>query len=626
MTLRILIITLALWAAAACTMGPTDTGGALGITHGPMLGRLSSDGVGVWARTSRPASFQVRYGADLDAQLDQVSEPAETTLDHDNTGWVHITGLASHTKYYYELVLPEAGPRQPGARQLNGSFHTLPNADDYRHAEHNPDGLFNFRFEFACGNNQNTGSGSAFGPAVPTFATMKRELYREQERSRIDFAIQNGDWLYEEMREYSPDDWLGQVGADAKPRVVELMPTIAGVWENYKLYLSRANNLAAWHRVIPSFYTFDDHEILNDVYGSAEVGRVDRRAVFRDIGVRAWYDYLGWSNPVGDAQALRFGRGSFQTGSDVLIDGEADFSNLKLDEAATLHVHWGTPDAGVMEGPSDTEGGDPNAGVYEIVEVIDAQRLRIRPAAKAAGEQTYSIGRVSYYKRRVSNADFFFLDTRTYREMHDVTKPAEKGRSMLGARQKKWLQDGMAASDADYFIVVSSVNFMIPHVGGTGAPIPEENKDDAWTVFLDEREELINFWDALSKPVFVLTGDLHNSFAIKITDRVWEFASGPHNSMNHPAGSEANRPANGVFDSQGRKADIRWSSYILSDTPNHMRKRPVYCVVQSNAVFNNPAEEGVDRWVAFPHPQVVFQYYDGLTGELLYAESIVAGN
>jgi hypothetical protein len=28
--------------------------------------------------------------------------------------------------------------------------------------------------------------------------------------------------------------------------------------------------------------------------------------------------------------------------------------------------------------------------------------------------------------------------------------------------------------------------------------------------------------------------------------------------------------------------------------------------------------------VAYPRPQVVFQYYDGFTGDLLYAESILA--
>ena len=67
------------------------------------------------------------------------------------------------------------------------------------------------------------------------------------------------------------------------------------------------------------------------------------------------------------------------------------------------------------------------------------------------------------------------------------------------------------------------------------------NKDDAWTVFFDEREKLINAWDKLDKPVFVLTGDLHNSFVIKITDNVWEMASGPHNSNNHWASDEGDR-------------------------------------------------------------------------------------
>ena len=141
---------------------------------------------------------------------------------------------------------------------------------------------------------------------------------------------------------------------------------------------------------------------------------------------------------------------------------------------------------------------------------------------------------------------------------------------------------------------------------------------------MDEREELINFWESLGKPVFVLTGDLHNSFAIKVTDQIWEFASGPHNSSNHPVRSEAGRPANGVFDSMGRKCEIRWSSYILDDTPQPMRRRPIYCVVQVSNVFNNPNEPDSERWVAYPRPQVTFQYYDGLNGDLLYAESILS--
>lgn len=35
---------------------------------------------------------------------------------------------------------------------------------------------------------------------------------------------------------------------------------------------------------------------------------------------------------------------------------------------------------------------------------------------------------------------------------------------------------------------------------------------------------LIKFWESLNKPVIVMTGDLHNSFAVKVTDKVWELA------------------------------------------------------------------------------------------------------
>jgi phosphodiesterase/alkaline phosphatase D-like protein len=198
---------------------------------------------------------------------------------------------------------------------------------------------------------------------------------------------------------------------------------------------------------------------------------------------------------------------------------------------------------------------------------------------------------------------------------------------MLGKRQKDWLMEAMRGSDADFFFVLSSVNLTVPHVGGTSSPTTgpaaPPSRDDAWTGFLEEREELIRFWDSLGKPVFVLTGDLHNSFAVKITDRLWEFASGPHNSRNHAAGAEAGRPPNGPFNSQGRQVDIRWSTYMLDETPVQLRSQPIYTVVQVNNVLKNRRVDGSTRLVAYPRPQVVFQYYDGFTGDLLYAESIL---
>jgi len=588
---------------------PVEAGEAPKITHGPILGRVSHDAIGVWVRTQRPGKFTVRYGLAADA-LNQTSNAGETHLEHDNTGWVLLNGLKPNTRYHYVV--------SGSPRAIDGSFHTLPSPASQRDPKLNPKGLFNVRFEFACGNNQTAKRG--LGPATPTFKTML-----DKHGKHLDFAILNGDWLYEDKREHTVDAWRKQVGLKGElPAVVRYAPTIVGVWENYKVYLERSKNLAAWHRNVPSFFTFDDHEILNDVWGAGQAGVRERRAVFRDIGVQAWYDYLGWSNPVPFTQPAHFGEAVLKKGGAILIDPRADFTKLDRKQANTLHVHWDTKTAGVDDNAlDDLPPGNPNAGVYDIVDIVDKTTLRINPPARTDhAAAKFSIGRRNYFHKRVSNCDFYFLDTRGHRDMHDLDNPGKKGISMLGKEQKAWLKDHMKKSDADFFFVLSSVNMMVPHVGG-GA-VRAKNKDDAWTVFLEEREELIRFWDGLGKPVSVLTGDLHNSFVVKITDNVWEFASGPHNSNNHIVSDEGGRPANGPYDSRGRKCDIRWSTAFANDIPREELLHPHYCVIQVNNVYNNPLKIGEERWFPFPRPQVVVQYYDGMTGELRYAEALAA--
>jgi hypothetical protein len=412
------------------------------------------------------------------------------------------------------------------------------------------------------------------------------------------------------------------------PHTVQKAPSIVGVWENYKVFLERGKNLSEWHRHVPSFYTADDHELLNDIYGTGETGYVNRRAVFRDIGTQAWFDYLAWANPVKHDLPAWFGTAEFKAKSDILEDPKADFTKLDFKQLANLHVHWGTTTAGVTDAGLDAQPGNPNAAVYEIVEVLSPTRLRIKPAAKAKGSADYSIGRRCYGKFTVSNCDFFLLDTRSHRSLHNVDNPGNPKATMLGKQQLNWLKNEIKKSKADFLFIVSSVNFMVPHVGSGGGSDKQATikKDDAWTVFLKEREELIEFWDGLDKGVFVLTGDLHNSFAIKITDNVYEFASGPHNSINHaPMKDEGGRPSNGKFKYGPRECDIRWSSYAMEDIPRAHRTFPHYCVVQINNVFNNPVERGGERWFAFPHPQVIFHFHDALTGELRYSESYVLG-
>jgi len=576
-----------------------------------MLGHVTESSVAVWARTTRAAEFRVRYGTTPD-RLDQLSAPVPTTPGRDNTGWITLTGLRPDTRYYYRpITATDEGP--------DGSVRTLPSAAAHRHPETNPRGLFNFRFQFGSCANQKPGSGS--GPGLPAYGTMLRDW-----RDKLAFSVMNGDWLYEDKRDFTVEEWQRQTGTAAGrlPPILAIAPAITGVWENYKYFLERGANLALWHRYIPSYYTPDDHEILNDIVATAETGFRNRRTVFRDIGVQAWFDYLTGSQPVANSQGILFGRARLEAGSDVLTAPAADFTRLDLKQANNLHVHWGGQFAGVDTGRMADAEGDPNAGVYEIVSVLDRNRLKIRPAARATVESAFSIGRLSYGSFKAGNVEVYLLDTRSQRDLHDTNNPGKPGVSLLGRSQRDWLKRSMAASDADFFFLASSVNVMIPHVSSpAGGEI--KGKDDAWTAFLEEREDMIRFWDGLGKPVMVMTGDLHNSFAIKITDRVWEFGSGPLNSQNHPAKSEGGRPANGRFDSRGRPVDIRWSTYVRDDLPLSLRRMPYFAVAQVNNVFNNPATPGTPRWVAFPKPHVVIQYYDGLTGELVYAEPIHAG-
>ena len=602
-------------------------------THGPILGRLSSDSVGVWARMLKPGAFTVRYGTDPDV-LDQTAEPVTVGYLHDLTGHVSLTGLAPDTRYHYELQ----NPNSTGRSGRRGSFKTLPSGDQYRDADWNPDGLFNFTFEVGCCNNQNPWHGN--GPGLPGIRTMidhLTEAGRGDARQPVDFGIMNGDWLYEVRRDFLPANWLAAnqvTGLDDETiALLETTPAITGVWENYKFFLDQAPPLTTWHANVPSYFTFDDHEILNDIWGAGEAGLVDRRALFRDVGVRAWYDYLGWANEIPFSQAAHFGLGQMEARSDVLTDPAADFTALDLDQLNNLHVHWGTPTAGVNENELDVEPpANPNAAVYDIVEVVSPTQVRVRPAAKRDATGAYSIGRRSYWKKTVANCDIFFLDCRGMRGLHKVDDPAMEGLSLLGPAQRDWLERESRASTADFLFVVSTVPFTIPHVGGEAIRDGAigGGKDEAWTVFLDEREALIDLWDGLPQPVVVLTGDLHNSFAVEITDNVYEMACGPLGSNNHTAADEAFRPPNGKFQYGPRPIDILWSTWFPPDVARANLKHLTYTTVQINNVFDAPktyaqndAADGV-RKIAFPRPQMVISFYDGHTGRLRFAHSIRA--
>ncbi len=594
-------------------------------SFGPQLGNVTANSIRVWARTREPGTFQVLYSTHEDLSGGQLSTPVQTTWDHDDTGWAELSGLKPGTRYYYALV---SGGKVIDTRVAGAvnSFRTLPDSAAFRDPQLNPSGLFNFAFEIGTGNNQGKRK-----DLPPTYTTMRNNL-----RGKIDFQIQNGDWIYEDGRDKTAEQWAADNGVKVIPARVGKAKGITGVWENYKRYLAGSPALADFYRDVPLFITLDDHEILNDVIGSGEAGfrtdargkpfqqdigtRTDtasdvERAVFRDPAEAAWDDYVGWSNPhPGKQQDILFGTTKTVAGSKILNDPNADFTKLDPLRTSNLHVLWGFG----------------NTGVYRIEKVIDAHHIQLSHALTTSEQATYSIGTNRYTKFRVGNADIFLLDARSNRTLQEKysngTGPAK---SMLGAKEKAWLEAELKASDAQFVFIVSSVNLAVPHDNGVwyGKGLASQQKDDGWTAQLTERAELLSLVQSLHKPVFFLTGDLHKSFVARIAPGVYDVATGPHTSAPHRLGDAGGAPPSGWYQSGDRLVNILWSSnQYRNDSTDRTRRPgndwPIYTVVKVNNAYNVPDATGKDRWIAYPEPQVIFEFHDGYTGDLVFAHSV----
>jgi phosphodiesterase/alkaline phosphatase D-like protein len=528
-------------AASAAELRPEV---AVYVSHGPVLGRLGTDNVGVWARTTQPAAFHIRYGTNERA-LDSRSATVETVLEHDNTAWVELESLRPDTVYYYQVAVDTAD----GIDSDIFHFHSLPSAEQ-KVGQLNPDGLFNFAFSaMSCAKQS---------PTMSQGATQHATLFRDA-GDKVDFHLVLGDWIYEQDRLLEASRWLieSAPSGTTMPPLLEIVPNLAGAWQNYKTYYDNDRALRQWHATVPSVFIFDDHEVLNNFQNATVSGHGARDALFRDPALRAWRDYLGWSNPTTDMNRIHFGRTRLEAGSALLPDSEADFTELELHEGRTLHVHWGGPNAGYRNSDARNrsaisaaieEAGprDPNASVYQIERVVDDHMLELKPAPAHNSDSSYSIGGLDYFfSQRVANAEFIGLDTRSRRRSPLISDEP----TMLGESQKDWLLGRLKKSNADVIFVLSSVSFVIPHLseGSTGID------DQSWTGYTRERGELLKAFESSGKTVILLTGDLHNAFSIQISKHIWEFSVGPIGSLNRATGQlDGTRHENPMVDSLRR--------------------------------------------------------------------------
>src|SRR5215203_175565 len=138
--------------------------------------------------------------------------------------------------------------------------------------------------------------------------------------------------------------------------------------------------------------------------------------------------------------------------------------------------------------------------------------------------------------------ELFVLDTRQYRDANIADDSADRPKTMLGREQLTWLKESLAASDATWKVIVSSVPMSIP----TGFP-PEGGRDgwanaDQTTGFEQELLDILRFVEQHRiVNTFWITTDVHfaeafryRPFAANPAFAVYELVSGPLNAGIFP--------------------------------------------------------------------------------------------
>ena len=119
----------------------------------------------------------------------------------------------------------------------------------------------------------------------------------------------------------------------------------------------------------------------------------------------------------------------------------------------------------------------------------------------------------NYRSWAVGEAAFFLTDNRRWKDPE--TGPFQNGRymSVLGSRQRRWLLEGLAASNAKVKFVFIPMTM-------------------AWYWSRGESQEVIRFIaDHVSGSVIFLSGDKHAGAFARYTPRIWEFLASP---MSNP--------------------------------------------------------------------------------------------
>ncbi len=157
------------------------------------------------------------------------------------------------------------------------------------------------------------------------------------------------------------------------------------------------------------------------------------------------------------------------------------------------------------------------------------QGLRIFREQNPMGEKTYRT------RRWGKDVQFWLTENRDFRSPNNMTDGPEK--TIYGPRQKKWLKETMADSDAAFRFLISPGCIIGPDKRG-------KSDNHANKVFQSEGDEMRQFLAPMRDNTFVICGDRHWQYhSLHPELKINEFGCGPIGDKHTYGGNCGRQPA-----------------------------------------------------------------------------------
>lgn len=509
--------------------------------QGVASGDPQTDAVILWTRVEsalRSVDLTVQLAADENFVTLLAEQQILAEVEWDHTVRVLIDGLEPDTHYYYRFMT------QDGSASRTGRTRTSPKEDS--------DKALNIAV-FSC---QDYEQG---------FFTAYRQMILDDasapEHKKIDFILHVGDFIYEAIRGpetvgetdlrgnqidlNNPDGTRRRVGTfpsgGKQNKRKWIIPTgLEDFRHLYKVYMTDPD-LQDARALFPFVQTWDDHELDNDYWQSYY--KTQSVADIKVASNKAWFEFIPAALSMGgrdnaDHHAKDF---SFAPVSNAPAEDfdenylSREPNNLAAIGTMTIYrsVRWGKmAELFVVDGRSYR---GPRGLPQELLTIgrhpypegpIDPELINIMNEGR-----NYNGGnppeKVTYLGQLIDNP----------------RKDAPLG-SMLGEKQKKWLQSGLKSSQAKWKLLGFNVGLMRHGFDDSfreGGGLNKILWTDGWDGYPAERRELTQFVNSeqLSN-VVCLTGDRHAHMAGYVYD---DFDSDkPEIVMTELAGTSVNAP------------------------------------------------------------------------------------